>query len=73
MTFLPIIERELRVRARSRATYWSRFAVALTGALIGLPSLFSSGPFSSPAATGRSHVQQYGERRLPAQLRRAAF
>lgn len=54
MTFLPIIERELRVRARSRATYWSRFAVALTGALIGLPSLFSSGPFSSPAATGQA-------------------
>ncbi len=53
MTFLPIIERELRVRARSRATYWSRFAVALTGALTGLPSLISPTPWTSPTAAGQ--------------------
>ncbi len=53
MTFLPIIERELRLRARSPANYWSRFAVALVGALICLPQLLGPGPFGSPAAIGR--------------------
>ena len=33
MTFLPIIERELRVRARSRGTYWMRFARGAGGNL----------------------------------------
>jgi ABC-type transport system involved in multi-copper enzyme maturation permease subunit len=36
---LPLIERELRVRARSRSVYWTRFAVALVGILICLPAL----------------------------------
>lgn len=35
MTFLPIVERELRVAARRRATYWIRLGVALVGLLIG--------------------------------------
>ena len=52
MTFLPIIDRELRVRARGRATYWSRFAVALVGALICWPQLISSGRFGAPATIG---------------------
>ena len=30
MTFLPVVERELRVAARRRATYWTRFGSALT-------------------------------------------
>ena len=30
MTFLPIVERELRVTARRRQTYWTRFFAALT-------------------------------------------
>jgi ABC-type transport system involved in cytochrome c biogenesis permease component len=34
MTFLPIVERELRVRARQTRTYWTRFAVGLCGAFI---------------------------------------
>lgn len=34
MTFLPIVERELRVRARQRGTYWARFLVALLGTTI---------------------------------------
>lgn len=29
MSFLPIVERELRVASRHRATYWTRFAAAL--------------------------------------------
>ncbi len=54
MTFLPIVERELRVRARQRATYWTRFAAVLLGLLIGLPQLALAGAFSSPAQTGRA-------------------
>jgi len=43
MTFLPILERELRVRARRGSTYWSRSGVALAGLLICLPQLFAGG------------------------------
>jgi ABC-type transport system involved in multi-copper enzyme maturation permease subunit len=53
MTFLPIMERELRVRARSRAAYWTRFGVALVAVLICLPALWISSPFASPATVGR--------------------
>lgn len=55
MTFLPIIERELRLRARSRVTHWVRFTVALGGALLCVQQLIVSGPLSTPAAVGR-HV-----------------
>src|ERR1051325_8636580 len=34
MTLLPIVEREMRVRARQRATFWVRFGAALGGVLI---------------------------------------
>ena len=50
MTILPLIERELRVRARSRAVYWTRFAVALVGMLICLRALSLSGRSSASAA-----------------------
>lgn len=43
MTILPLIERELRTRARSRAVYWTRFAVALVGMLLCLRALSLSG------------------------------
>jgi hypothetical protein len=52
MNALPILERELRVRARSRATYWTRFAVALGGLLVWLPQLMWSGPFGTSGAVG---------------------
>lgn len=52
MTFLPLIERELRLRARSPAAYWTRFAVGLTGVLICLPQ-FTSGAYATPATIGR--------------------
>jgi hypothetical protein len=42
MTFLPLIERELRLRARSSAGYWTRFAVGMAGVLICLPQLTSA-------------------------------
>ncbi len=45
MTFLPILERELRGRARGRATYWTRSVLALVGVLICLPQLAGSGLF----------------------------
>src|ERR1043166_8089222 len=36
MTFLPIVERELRVQARRPATHWSRCLVAALAALVSL-------------------------------------
>jgi hypothetical protein len=54
MTFLPIIARELRARARSRATYWTRFAVALAGMLICLPQLAMPGLNGTAASLGRN-------------------
>jgi hypothetical protein len=44
MTFLPIVDRELRVRARGKGTYWVRFGAGLIGMLICLPQLAASGP-----------------------------
>jgi len=38
MTFLPIIERELRVRARKPAMYWARFGVVAVAMLVCLPA-----------------------------------
>ena len=35
MTFLPIVERELRVAARRRAIYWMRVVIALASIIIG--------------------------------------
>lgn len=52
MIFLPILGRELRVRARHRATYWVRFAVGLLGVLICLQSMGAT-VFGTPAAMGR--------------------
>jgi hypothetical protein len=54
MTVLPILERELRIRARSRATYWSRFGVGLAGALVLLPQLIWPWPLGAPGGMGRS-------------------
>ncbi len=34
MTFLPVVERELRVAARRRGAYWSRFVAAMIGAAL---------------------------------------
>ena len=53
MTFLAIIGRELRARARSRATYWIRLAVALVGALLCVQQLIVAGPLNTPDQAGR--------------------
>jgi ABC-type transport system involved in multi-copper enzyme maturation permease subunit len=39
VTILPLIERELRARARKPVLYWARFAVAFAGTLACLPAL----------------------------------
>lgn len=54
MTFLPILQRELRVRARNPANYWGRLTVAAIGMLVCTPPLLWSGPFMAPASIGRS-------------------
>ena len=42
MTFLPVVDRELRVAARRRGTYWTRllFAVVCAG-IVGLVLMFA--------------------------------
>jgi ABC-type transport system involved in multi-copper enzyme maturation permease subunit len=42
MTFLPIVERELRVAARRRTTSWTRFLAALTAIGVGAVVVWSS-------------------------------
>jgi hypothetical protein len=52
---LPLIERELRARARNRATYWTRFSVALAGLVFCLPlAELSGGVAFGPKAMGHS-------------------
>src|SRR5258706_16023732 len=42
MLFLPLITRELGLRARRRGSYWIRFAVGGIGLLVCLPELLSA-------------------------------
>jgi ABC-type transport system involved in multi-copper enzyme maturation permease subunit len=51
MTFLPIVERELRVAARKQSTFWLRVAAALTGLVIGAALMLLSrfGPLGGAA------------------------
>ncbi len=53
MTFLPIIARELRSRARNAATYWTRSAIALVGVVVCLPQLLGAGGGGTPASLGK--------------------
>jgi hypothetical protein len=50
MTFLPIVQRELRVSARKRSTFWLRVVAALVGLVIGGGCLmiFSLGAQGTP-------------------------
>ena len=52
MTFLPIVERELRVAARRKNTFWTRMAVALVAVLIAGWALLTTGFFAFPANPG---------------------
>jgi hypothetical protein len=49
MTILPLVERELRVRARSPAGYWTRFGAALAGTLLCVSMLTM---YANPALMG---------------------
>ena len=52
MTFLPIVDRELRVAARRPATYWTRLLFAIAGAgIVSLALLFAAA-----AQTGASGI-----------------
>ena len=51
MTLLPIVGRELAVRARGRANYWTRFCVGLAGVLLCLQSM-ESAAWATPAMMG---------------------
>jgi hypothetical protein len=52
MTFLPIVDRELRVAARRSGTFWSRQGVALAAILIGA-SIFLVNFGATPALLGQ--------------------
>src|SRR3954470_21610736 len=54
MTFLPIVERELRVAARKRSTFWLRSVAALIALIIGAAclSLFRIGGLGSAGPGG---------------------
>ena len=54
MTFLPIVERELRVAARQRLTHWARFGAALVALAVMFWVLgLRSGTNYSPKETGK--------------------
>src|SRR5580692_7005526 len=52
MTFLPIVERELRVASRRLGTFWSRLGVASLAILIGA-SIFLVNFGAAPATIGK--------------------
>ena len=55
MTFLPLVERELRQATRRASTYWLRFAAVAVAALMGLGLLSPSfWGVINPTETGRN-------------------
>src|SRR2546422_9804018 len=54
MTFLPIVERELRVRTRRPTTYWTRVAVAAVAAMVGLQEIVLSAGSIGPTSLGQT-------------------
>src|SRR5882762_4511324 len=53
MTFLPIVERELRVKARQKITHRFRLGGALIAMLLVMFMLFMGAAFSSPQTMGQ--------------------
>src|SRR4051794_10783121 len=53
MTFLPVLQRELRARARNRVTFWTRFCVVLVAVVVCLPELLSGGFGTGVGNNGR--------------------
>src|SRR6266700_3558006 len=60
MTVLPVIERELRMRARQGVTYWTRCGVAAMAAMVGLQELVLSASAVSPASLGAAAFRAVG-------------
>jgi ABC-type transport system involved in cytochrome c biogenesis permease component len=60
MTFLPIVERELRVAARKPATYWLRFVVALVVVVLSLIQIVGNGRSNSPAVVAQELFEMLG-------------
>ena len=54
MTFLPIVDRELRVTARRPGTHWLRFGAGLVGIVVWSTLVFGTGRWARPAALGMS-------------------
>ena len=56
MTFLPIVERELRVAARRRGTYWTRVVAAsiAIGAAVWMLTVSNLGRQESPSELSQS-------------------
>ena len=52
MIFLPVVERELRVAARRRATFWNRSIIGLAATLIAFYVMVAMGRFLGPARAG---------------------
>src|SRR5512147_53463 len=48
MIFLPIVDRELRVRARQVATYRGRWIAVAVALMVAAPMLLTSGPRGAP-------------------------
>src|SRR4030095_15969380 len=48
MTFLPVVERELRVASRRRGTHWMRFFAALLVITVGFILLIGAAPSPPP-------------------------
>jgi ABC-type Na+ efflux pump permease subunit len=58
MTFLPIVERELRVAARRWGTYWARLSMALVATCLGAGIItVTSSALLTPVQTGRALFQ----------------
>src|SRR5882672_774323 len=54
MIVWPVVERELRLRARAPATHWTRLALVLAGAAACLPQLLWSAALGRPDSLGRT-------------------
>ncbi|MCX8107364.1 MAG: ABC transporter permease, partial [Verrucomicrobiae bacterium] len=52
MSFLPVVERELRVAARQRQVFWTRMVSAGGAVLCGYLFLWFVSPFRGPMGTG---------------------
>jgi ABC-type transport system involved in multi-copper enzyme maturation permease subunit len=57
MNTLPVIERELRMRARQGATYWARCGVAAMAGLIGIQEMVLTSSSPAPTAVGPATFQ----------------